>query len=195
MGIGKLTNSKRVESVLGVDASTNSFAYCWYGKTGPIEWGEIKFSGNTIWERLADGQSKVAALRGRYDFDLIVFESAIFVQNKKTVVLLAYSFGALVASIMEDGRAVEEVPPVTWQNFIKNKALTKIEKERIKTDFPGKSVSWYSNKSRLIRKQRTVDWVKNSFDIDVESDNVSDAIAIAHYGLEKYGTTKSLSSD
>lgn len=189
MGIGNLTNSKRIGTVLGIDASTNSFAYCWYGKDGPIEWGEIKFSGNTVWERLADGQARVAALRGKFDFDLIIFESAVFVQNKKTVVLLAYSFGALVASIMEDGRAVEEIPPVTWQNAIGNKALTKIEKEQIKRDFPDKSVSWYSNKSREIRKQRTMDWVKKTYDIDVDSDNISDAIGVASVGYAKYATS------
>jgi len=192
MGIGTLTKVKarRVDSVLGVDASTNSFAYCWYGADGPIEWGEIKFTGKTVWERLAHGQAEVAALRGKFDFDLIVFESAIFVQNKKTVVLLAYSFGALIASIMQDGKSVEEVPPVTWQNFISNKTLTKVEKEQIKIDFPGKSASWYSNKSREIRKQRTMNWVKVNYDINTESNNISDAIAIAYYGLEKYGTTK-----
>jgi Holliday junction resolvasome RuvABC endonuclease subunit len=186
MGIGSLNNSKRVGSVLGIDASTNSFAYCWYGAAGPIEWGEITFSGKTVWERLADGQAKVAALRESLDFDLIVFESAVFVQNKKTVVLLAYSFGALVASIMQDGRAVEEIPPVTWQHAISNKPLTKQEKEQLKLDYPNKTASWYSNKSREIRKQRTMDWVKNNFNIDVKSDNISDAIAISHVGYEKF---------
>lgn len=189
MSIGSLTVSKRIGTVLGIDASTNSFAYCWYGKDGPIEWGEIVFSGKTVWERLADGQAKVAALRGKFDFDVIVFESAVFVQNKKTVVLLAYSFGALVASIMQDGKNVEEIPPVTWQNAIGNKALNKAEKEKIKSDFPGKSVSWYSNKSREIRKQRTMTWVYNTYGIDVKSDNISDAIAIASVGYGKFMTS------
>lgn len=188
MGIGKLTKvTKEVGTVLGIDASTNSLAFCLFGSDGPIKWGEIGFKGSTVWERLADGQGKMDEVRD-LNADLIVFESAVFVQNKKTVVLLAYSFGALVAAIMGDGKSVEEIPPVTWQNAIGNKPLTKAEKDKLKTDFPGKSASWYSNKSRELRKQRTMDWVQNKYGIVAESDNISDAIAIASVGHAKFGS-------
>lgn len=175
--------------MLGIDASTNSLAFCLYGSDGPIKWGEIKFQGKTTWERLADGQSKMEEVRD-LGADLIVFESAVFVQNKKTVVLLAYSFGALVAAIMGDGKFVEEIPPVTWQHAIGNKPLTKDEKAQIAKDNPGKSSSWLSNKAREVRKQRTMDWVERQYGIKAENDNVSDAIAISSVGYSKFASPK-----
>lgn len=187
MGIGNLTNSKRVGRVLGIDASTNSLAFCLFdGK--PLEWGEITFSGNNVWERLADGQDKVKALRDSLDFDLIVFESAIFVQNKKTVVTLAYAFGSLVSAIMKDGIDVQEIPPVTWQNAISNKPFSKAEKEAVKNEYPDKSVSWLSNKIRNLRKARTAKWVLDNYGIDSDNDNITDAIAISSVGYDKYAT-------
>jgi Holliday junction resolvasome RuvABC endonuclease subunit len=188
MGIGSLTKeAKEIRTVLGIDASTNSLAFCLYGADGPIKWGEIKFSGRTTWERLADGQSKMDEVRDLSP-DLIVFESAVFVQNKKTVVLLAYSFGALVAAIMGDGKSVEEIPPVTWQHAINNKPFTKDEKAAVAKENPGKSASWLSNKIREMRKQRTMDWVENNYGIKAENDNISDAIAIAYCGWKKFAS-------
>lgn len=187
MGIGKLKNKRVVGSVLGIDASTNSLAFCWFdGK--PVKWGEIKFEGNTVWERLADGQKKVAVIKEWCDADIIVFESAVFVQNKKTVVLLAYAFGALVSAIMKDGLSIEEIPPVTWQHAISNKPFTKDEKAAVKEQYPDKSVSWYSNKIRILRKARTAKWVLDNYGIDCDNDNITDAIAIASVGYAKYVT-------
>lgn len=181
-----MTRIKEVRTVLGVDASTNSFAFCLYGEDGPIRWGEIKFNGSSAFERLSNGQKRVAALREYFRSDLIVFESAVYVQNKKTVILLAYSFGAIVSALMADGTKVEELAPLTWQNAIGNKALTKEEKGKIKSDNPGKSASWYSNKNREFRKARTMKWVQETYGIEVESDNVSDAISIASVAYKKF---------
>ena len=192
MGLGNLTKVKanRVETVLGIDASTNSMAFCLYTENGPVKWGEIKFNGSTAFERLHDGQRKVLAVAKMLEADLIVFESAVYVQNKKTVILLAYAFGAIVSALMTTGAVVEEIAPMTWQNAIGNKALTKTEKEQIQKDFPGKSKSWYSNKNREVRKARTSLWVKETYGIDVNSDNVSDAIAVASVAFNKFAEPK-----
>lgn len=186
MSLKKLTKVEGVNTVLGVDASTNSFAFCVYGKDGPIKWGEVMFKGNTVFERLAYGQRHIAAMKEHLQADLVVFESAIFVQNKKTVILLAYAFGAVISALINNGSKIEEVSPLQWQHFIGNKPLTKAEKEAIKDASPGKSASWYSNKNREFRKQRTMDWVEKNFGIKLESDNVSDAIGIAHYAYHTY---------
>jgi Holliday junction resolvasome RuvABC endonuclease subunit len=172
-------------TVLGVDASTNSFAFCLYGKDGPIKWGEIDFEGKNVFERLADGQKKVLALGDELTADLIVFESAVFVQNKKTVILLAYSFGAIVSALMTTGAEIKEASPLAWQNYIGNKPLTKPEKQAIVEKTPKKSKSWYSNAFREFRKQRTMQWAKDQFGITVESDNVSDAIGLSYYAYHK----------
>jgi hypothetical protein len=121
--------------------------------------------------------------------DLVVFESAIYVQNKKTVILLAYAFGAVISALINNGAKIEEVSPLAWQNYIGNKPLTKAEKAAIEKDNPGKSKSWYQNKNREFRKQRTMDWAEAEYGIKVDSDNVSDAIGVAHYGYQKYVLT------
>lgn len=190
MGLGKIMKVKRegINTVLGVDASTQSLAFCVYGKDGPIRWGEIKFKGNTVFERLSYGQRHINAMKDQLSADLVVFESAIYVQNKKTVILLAYAFGALISALLQKGTEVEEVSPIQWQNFIGNKALTKTEKETIKNATPGKSASWYANANRNFRKQRTIDWCEREFGIRVTSDNVSDAIGVAHFGYKTFGS-------
>lgn len=188
MAIGKLTKKTQVNTVLGLDASTNSVAFCLYDKSGPVKWGEIEFKGSTVFERLADGQAKVGTALKSLNPDLIIFESAVFVQNKKTVVLLAYAFGAIVAALIKPGTQIEEIPPITWQYAIGNKPLSKEEKDKIRKATPDKSKSWYDNKFRNARKQVTIDWVKAKYNIDVPNDNVSDAIAIASVGFDKFGS-------
>lgn len=176
---------KKNRTVLGVDASTNSFAFCLYGKDGPIKWGEVHFKGKNVFERLSDGQKKVLAMGDELKADLIVFESAVFVQNKKTVILLAYAFGAIVSALMATGAKISEASPLAWQNYIGNKPLTKPEKQAIIDKTPGKSKTWYSNANREFRKQRTMNWAKDQFGIEVDSDNISDAIGLSHYAYHK----------
>lgn len=171
---------KEYRSVMGIDASSNSFAYSIFVDEELVEWGEIYFSGKTVFERLHNGQDKLRSLSDRFDVDLICFESAVFVRNKKTVVLLAYTFGALVAALMDSGAEVKEIPPITWQYAIQNKPLTKAEKEDIQKGTPGKSKSWYDNKYREERKRRTMRWVEDNYGVTVDSDNISDAIALGH---------------
>lgn len=172
------------KSVMGIDTSTKSLAYCIYNEAGvPVEWGEILFEGSKVFERLAEGKRRVESVfEGRPEVDCIYFESAVFIQNKKTVVLMAMALGAIMSTLVKPGVEVDDVTPPTWQNFISNKAFTKAEKAELKKEFPDKSDSWRQTKMREIRKDRTRQWVKGKFGIDVESDNVSDAIAIGHFG-------------
>jgi hypothetical protein len=182
VGLVKSATKHKVNTVLGVDASTNSFAFCLYGVDGPIRWGEIKFKGGSVFERLANGQKQVAATKALLKADLVVFESATFVQNKRTVILLAYAFGALISALMRPGVKIEEVAPMAWQNYLGNKALTKAEKQEIMDATPGRKPAWYSERFREFRKSRTIKWAFDTYGIDVESDNVADAIGVAHYG-------------
>ena len=185
MGLEKL--NKRVDTILGIDASTNSFAWCLFKNGKPVSWGEVEFSGKNVFERLADGQNKVRELKDELKADKVVFESAVYIQNKKTVILLAYAYGALVAVLLDNGSTVEEISPLEWQPAIGNKPLTKSEKEEVKKQHPDKSDAWYKAQYREIRKQRTIKWVDDTYGIVVDSDNVSDAIAIASVAYGKYG--------
>jgi len=173
---------KKYHRVMGIDASSNSFAYSIFQDGELVEWGEINFKGNSVFARLFDGQRKLSSMQRLYNVDLIVFESAVFVQNKKTVVQLAYVFGALISALMVSGADVKDIPPITWQNAIGNKALNKAEKLEIQKANPGKSSSWYSNAYRMERKDRTRQWVKRTFGLEIESDNITDSIGVGYVG-------------
>jgi hypothetical protein len=71
---------------------------------------------------------------------------------------------------------------MSWQSFIGNKILSKDDKAAIREATPLKSETWYKSAERKLRKQRTMDWVKNTFDIEITDDDVSDAFGIGYWG-------------
>jgi hypothetical protein len=92
--------------------------------------------------------------------------------------------------LLKNGAVVQQVYPISWQTYIGNPNLKTAEKDKIKLQFPGKPKSFYLNKSREIRKQRTLDWVKKVYDIELESDDVGDAFGIAFYCLDHLSKDK-----
>jgi hypothetical protein len=81
--------------------------------------------------------------------------------------------------LMQFNPEVHKVAPISWQSGIGNPNLKKHEKDALIKDFPGKSKSWYQNKGRQIRKQRTLDIARGYFDIPSDSDNIGDAVGLA----------------
>jgi Holliday junction resolvasome RuvABC endonuclease subunit len=185
MSIFELIKAPDVNRVMGVDCSTMSFAFSIYDDKKLVQWGEIKFVGKNVFERLADGQDKVRALRDVLQVDKVAIESAVYVQNKKTVILLAYAFGAIISALVQSGAEVIEVSPMVWQNAIGNKVLTKAEKSAIVEANPDKSKSWYTAANRDFRKARTARWVKDTLGPDIDNDNVTDAIALGWVAATK----------
>jgi hypothetical protein len=45
--------------------------------------------------------------------------------------------------------------------------------------------SWYKNKLRNIRKQRTVDYFNKKYNLNITDFDVADAFGIAHYSNEE----------
>lgn len=186
MGLGKLASRKvEAETVLGVDASTNSFAFCVYDKNGPVRWGEIKFKGSSVFERLVYGGGIIRSLVSKLDCDIVAIEASVYVNNKSTVIGMAYSVGMIISSL--GVKKVVEYRPLEWQSYIGNPPLKKAEKEKIRADYPGKTDSWYSNKGREFRKNRTREWVMNTFGYNISSDNVTDAFGIAAKAWSEHG--------
>lgn len=180
MGIGTLTKTK-ASRVIGIDASTNSLAFAIFDGETPIRCGEVMFHGSSVPERLLDAKRKTKALvaTGILRADYIAIESAIMVRNIQVAIDLAYVYGAIIGELMEFNPKVEKVAPISWQSSIGNPNLKKHEKEQIQKDFPGKSKTWYQNKGREIRKQRTLDIAREFFVIPGDSDNVGDAVGLA----------------
>lgn len=183
MNITDLKRKKRTR-VMGIDCSTHSLAFAIFDGKKPHRCGEIMFNGSNLYERLHDAHQKVPALvkSGVLKADYVVFEGAIVVGNNvRTGLSLAYVFGAVIGALMEGDMEVVTVSPLIWQSYIGNKNLTKIEKDRIRRENPGKTDSWYKNAGRQIRKQKTLDFAKQHFQIPTNSDNVGDSVGIAWY--------------
>lgn len=184
MAIMTSLRARKYATVMGLDISTKSCAYCVFDDQGPIMYGEIHFDGSNVFDRLADANKKMQ--ESGISADLYVVEGAVYVQNKKTVILLAQAIGAVMSSLMRSGGDAAEVSPIFWQNAIGNKALTKTEKQAIMDANPGKSKVWYTAANREFRKKRTMKWVEDNYGIKCDSDNLSDAIALAAVAYDKY---------
>ena len=183
MSIGNKLTKVKAKRVCGIDASTNSLAFAVFEDDKPVHCGEVKFNGSTVFERLQDAKRKTNALvkAGVLTGDYVVIESAIMVRNIQTAIDLAYVYGAILGELGASAGKLEKVAPISWQSGIGNPNLKKHEKDAIKTEFPGKSASWYQNKGRQIRKQRTLDIARQYFDIPSNSDNIGDAVGLALY--------------
>ena len=183
MSLAKLAKNKGTK-VLGIDASTNSFAFCLMNKDKAVKWGEITFQGADVYERILDAKNKIKSFKHTLDFDFVVIEAAISVKSVATGMKMAYVFGAIMGELLSDNVEVVEVHPITWQSYIGNKNYTKAEKDAIKAEFPDKSDNWIKGKIRGRRKQRTIDFARN-LGIQTESDNVADAAGIAWYAVNE----------
>jgi Holliday junction resolvasome RuvABC endonuclease subunit len=176
----------RPKKILGVDASTNSFAFCIIDDGKATSWGEINFTGTNIYDRIIDAKKKIRALKasGQLDVNLIALEAAVMVKSAATGLKMAYVFGAILGELIDEQLEVLEVHPIEWQSFLGNKNFTKAEKLRVKEEYPGKSESWIKNRIREMRKQKTIDFVK-SIGVDTDNNNVSDAAGIAWFAYNK----------
>jgi len=180
MSLAKLAKIQE-NRVLGIDASTRSVAFCLFDNKTPIKWGEVFFDGGDVYERILDAKKKVHAIAKTFPSDFVALEAAVMVRSANTGLKMAYVFGAIMGELIADGRRVVEVHPLKWQGAIGNPNLSKLEKQKIKLENPGKSENWYKNKGREFRKNRTKDFVKNNYNIVLESDNVADAFGIAYF--------------
>lgn len=183
MGIKDL--NKKVDTLLGIDVSTNSFAFCVFQNGEPVQWGEIHFKGKNVFERVFDIGNKLKQIMNEVEYEAIYIEPIVYVNNRSTVISMGYAMGAVLSSLKN--RPVYETIPLQWQKFIGNPPLTKIEVQEIKKAFPEKSDSWYKEHGRSMRKERTKLWVRQTYGIVLDSDNVADAFGVAYMGWSKHG--------
>jgi Holliday junction resolvasome RuvABC endonuclease subunit len=182
MSLAKLKRTSH--KVLGVDASTNTIAFCLMDGDKPVQWGEINFTGSNIYDRILDAKRKVHAYVAELDYDFIALEAAVMVRSAQTGLKMAYVFGAILGELVHDGVTVKEIHPITWQSYIGNKNFTIAEKKAIRDEFPGKSDNWYKGKIRERRKEKTIKFVRN-LGINTTNDNVADAAGIAYYAIKE----------
>lgn len=180
MRLAELVKTK-AHRVLGIDASTNSVAFCLMENDKPIKWGKIEFVGSDIYDKIYDAKVKMNAMLDELKADYIVVEGAVLVRSPDAVIKLSYVYGVVIAELMSTGAKVITISPTAWQAYIGNKNPTKDEKSAIRLANPGYADSWYKNKLRNMRKQRTVDYFNNKYGLTVEDFDVADSFGIAHY--------------
>jgi len=183
MTLASLTKTK-ANRVLGIDASTNSIAFCLLENNKPIKWGKINLTGNDIYEKIHDAKCKTFAMIDELKSDYIAIEGAILVKSADAVIKLSYVYGVVIAELMSSVSSVITVSPSSWQAHIGNKNPTKIEKDRLKYENPGYADSWYKAKMREIRKKRTVDYFNSKYNLNIEDFDVADSFGIAYYANE-----------
>jgi len=180
MKLADLVKTK-ANRVLGIDASTNSVAFCLMENDEPLKWGKIEFTGADIFEKIHDAKVKMHAMLEELKSDYIAVEGAVLVRSPDAVIKLSYVYGVVIAELMSTGAKVITISPTAWQAYIGNKNPTKDEKSAIRLAYPGYADSWYKNKMRQIRKQRTVDYFNKKYGLELNDFDVADAFGIANY--------------
>jgi Holliday junction resolvasome RuvABC endonuclease subunit len=180
MKLAELVKTK-ANRVLGIDASTNSVAFCLMENDMPLKWGKIEFVGADIFEKIYDAKKKMHVMLDELKADYIAVEGAILVRSPDAVIKLSYVYGVVIAELMSTGASVITISPSSWQAYIGNKNPTKDEKQAIRVKNPGYADSWYKTQLRNMRKQRTVDYFNNKYGILLNDFDVADSFGIAHY--------------
>jgi Holliday junction resolvasome RuvABC endonuclease subunit len=177
-------------TICAIDASTNSLAFAIFDtqeKTlGSV--GKIVFEGNDIYEKVMVAGQKVKAFLDFYGgFLSIVIEHTVFMNSPKTAADLALVQGAILGAAGQTGtKVIGKVSPITWQNFIGNKKISKDERAIIVINNPGKSESWYKTFERNLRKQRTIDFVEFEYRKRLTDNDVADACGIGHWAINNW---------
>lgn len=172
---------------ISIDASSTSAAFAIFEDNELIKFGKISFVGNDHYKKAGDACKKLTPILKELNVDAMVIENTIFANSPKTSMQLALAQGAIVSAAYINGvKNIYPCVPVAWQNWIGNKVLTKEEKYSLRKDTPGKSESWYKSKERDFRKQRTIRLVNIEFMINVDDNDVADAIGIGWYATNNW---------
>jgi Holliday junction resolvasome RuvABC endonuclease subunit len=176
--------------ICSIDASTNSLAFALFDteqqSLGAM--GKINFEGKDTYQKVMDAGQKVKAFIDYYGgFEAIVIEHTVFMNSPKTAADLALVQGAILGAAGQAGtKIIGKVSPITWQNYLGNKKLSKEEQLLIRSQNPGKSISWYKSYERDFRKKRTMKLIDVVYDRTVTDNDVADACGIGHWAMHNW---------
>ena len=181
-------NKDNPKTICAIDASTNSLAFAIFNDNVLGSIGKINFNGKTNYEKVMDACAKTKAFFEHFGgFEAIVIEHTVFMNSPKTAADLALVQGALLGAAGLTGtKIIGTVAPITWQNYLGNKRLTKEEQIDIRAKNPGKSDSWYKSYERQIRKERTIKLIEINYDKIVNDNDVADACGIGHWAINNW---------
>jgi hypothetical protein len=175
--------------ICAIDASTNSLAFSLFAGENLESVGKISFEGNNTYEKVMDAGKKVKGFFDIYGgFEAIIIEHTVFMNSPKTAADLALVQGAILGAAGQTGtKVIGTVSPITWQNYIGNKKISKDEQLFIRSQHPGKSVSWYKTYERNLRKERTIRFINTIYDRTIIDNDVADACGIGHWAIKNWG--------
>jgi len=183
-----MNNNGEPKTICAIDASTTSLAFALFDNKKLVKFGKIKFEGNTNYKKVMDACAKTKAFfEYSGGFEAIVIEHTIFMNSPKTAADLALVQGALLGAAGLTGtKQIGTVAPITWQNYLGNKRLTKEEQVEIRLKNPEKSDSWYKSYERQIRKERTIKLIEINYDKTIDDNDVADACGIGHWAINNW---------
>jgi hypothetical protein len=180
-------NNNIPKNICAIDASTNTIAFAVFIEKKLVNTGKILFFGQNIYEKVIDANAKTRAFFKLYNIDAVVIEHTVFMNSPKTAADLAMVQGAIIGGIGLAGiNKIGRVSPITWQNYLGNKRLTKEEQLTIRSVNPGKSNSWYKSYERNFRKERTSKLIDILYDKKINDDDVADACGIGHWAINNW---------
>jgi hypothetical protein len=176
------------QRICAIDSSTNSLAFALFVGDSLESIGKINFEGNDIYQKVMDAGKKVKAFFEIYGgFEAIVIEHTVFMNSPKTAADLALVQGAILGSAGQTGtKIIGKVSPITWQNYIGNKKISKEEQLLIRAETPGKSESYYKAYERMLRKERTINFINTIYGRTITDNDVADACGIGHWALKNW---------
>jgi Holliday junction resolvasome RuvABC endonuclease subunit len=182
-----IEDSVKPQTIIAVDASTNSLAFSYFTSGKLTKYGKIRFNGADALYKAGDACKKSIQLFEMVNADALVIESAIYSNSPKTAMQLSLVQGAILGAAQVAGiKNIKTITPMQWQNYIGTKLLSVSEKQEIVRKNPGKSKSWYKGKERETRKQKTMDSVNKNFKVKITDDDVADAIGVGWYVSDKW---------
>ena len=182
-----IENNIKPKTIVSVDASTNSLAFAYFVEGKLVKYGKIRFHGADALYKAGDACKKTMKFFKNIEVEAMVIESAIYSNSPKTAMQLSLVQGAIIGSAQVAGiKIIKTITPMQWQNHVGNRLLTASEKQEIIKKNPGKSNSWYKSKERETRKNKTIDFVNKTYNIDISDNDVADAIGVGCYVSDKW---------
>lgn len=132
-----------------------------------IKTGSIHLKGDDVQERISKLKKTIALIIEVYQPDYFILEDVQFQNNAKIHKILSELLGVLENYYYENEKKYVVVSVNTWRSSYLNIK----EKERTKA------------------KKATIDFIKNEYNIEVDSD-CADAIGLARYGCYFLNQTK-----
>lgn len=166
----------------GIDVSSKSCGYAIIDNDQVMLHGKIHFGSGSPQDRIFEAVNRLSKFARTNTYDVLSIEDIPYVNNQRIYGTLSMFYGLSVGLLYKPESKLILPRPLIWQQYIGNSLLTKSEKDDIIRQFPRKSKSWYTDKFRQARKQRTIEWVHSRYNIILQDDDIGDAIGIAHYG-------------